>query len=408
MDFKFSEDEERFRESVKEFGERYIAPKWIEIDEKAEISIDLIKKMGEQELFAIPVKGEYGGADGNITLAAIAAEEVAYYDPSVALAVFTLLVNGWPLALQEFGSEEAKQEILPKVASGDAFYGIATTEPTGGSDIAATRTTAKQNGGKWIVNGEKAYISGVDEVLRLPSGGGWFFIARTGTPQQGHRTLTAFSLLGRWNGQKSEGFDPSIYEEIGRHGISTGSFKLSEFEVDDKYRMGEINRGFYLVMQGFNVARILVSAATLGTSRWALDQAAKWFKERKLFGRYVSSFQGVNFKFAELYAELELARLAVYKAAWMADKIYIEHDPKYKPQDLNLPVSIAKMKGPETATRIYEEVLKWHGAYGYVKESNIFRGWLGAFSYVIGAEGAQNIMRYIIAREVLGSKYVRG
>ena len=160
-------------------------------------------------------------------------------------------------------------------------------------------------------------------------------------------------------------------------------------------------------MQGFNLARILVAAACVGSARWALDQAVNYFREKKIFGRYLSSFQGINFKFAELYAELEMVRLMVYKAAWLADKIYKEKDPSLKPKDLNIPVAIVKMKAPELTTRIYEEVLKWYGAYGYTKEANIYRGWLGTFSYTIGAEGAQNIMRYIIARDVIGKEYVK-
>jgi len=131
-------------------------------------------------------------------------------------------------------------------------------------------------------------------------------------------------------------------------------------------------------------------------------------RNRKLFGgRRISSFQGIQFKLAELYAELEAARLFTYRAAWLADKIYIEKAEGYKPLDLNIPVALAKMKAPETATRIYEEVLKWYGAYGYTKESNVYRGWIGTFSYTIGAEGSQNIMRIIIARDVIGKEYVR-
>lgn len=408
MDFKLTEDEIRFKESVTEFCKRYLEPKWVEIDEQGRIPVDLIRKMGEQGLFAIPISDKYGGMGGTFTMAAIAVEEIAYYDPSVAVAVYTLLNNGWPFMLYLYGSEEAKQEIIPKVASGEAFYGIATTEPQGGSDIAGIRTVAKKSGGKWVISGEKTYISGVREIMELPEGGGFFLVARTGKPEEGHRALTAFNLVPRWGGKLKDGFKPTVYKEIGRHGISTGGFILENFEVEDYHRIGDENKGFYLVMEGFNVARILVAAATLGTARWALDQAVEWLRQRRLFGgRPIASFQGVNFRFAELYTELEATRLLVYKAAWLADKIYIERDPAYKPRDLNVPVAMAKMKGPEVAVKIYEEVLKWFGAYGYTKESNIYRGWLGAFSYVIGAEGAQNIMRYIIARDIIGREYTR-
>ncbi len=407
MNYEFSDEENRFRESVAEFCKRYIEPRWVEIDEKGHIPLDLIKKLGDQGLFAIPVPEKYGGMGGNMTLAAIAVEEIAYHDPAVAVAVYTLLQNGWPLALSIFGSEAAKQEVLPKVASGDAFFGIASTEPQGGSDVAGIKTVAKRSGSKWIINGEKTYISGVREISELPEGGGYFLVAKTENTQWGHKNITDFVLLPKWHGKMSEKVKPTIYDEIGRHGISTGGFKIEDFEVDDDFKIGEVNNGFYYVMEGFNIARVLVAAATIGSARWALDRGAEWIRERKLFqGKPISSFQGVNFKFAELYAELEAAKYFVYKAAWMMDNTYLTSTPKFKPRDLDVPVALAKMKGPETATKIYEEVLKWFGAYGYTKESNVYRGWLGTFSYTIGAEGSQNIMRYIIAREIIGKEFV--
>ncbi|RLG62491.1 acyl-CoA dehydrogenase [Candidatus Geothermarchaeota archaeon] len=409
MNFEFSEEEEMFRDSVREFSERYIQPKWVEVDESNKIPYDLIKKMADQGLFGIPISEEYGGMGGTYVMTAIAVEEVAYYDPAVAIAVYLLLNNGWPYALELFGSEEAKSEILPKVVSGEAFFGIASTEPQGGSDVAGIKTFAEKKDGVWILNGEKSYISGVREVTELPMGGGWFLVAKTGSLEWGHRNITAFAVLPKWNGKLKDGFKPTIYEEIGRGGLSTGGFILENFEVEDKYVIGELNKGFYHVMEGFNLARILVAAACVGSARWALDTAMEWLRNRKLFqDRRLSSFQGIQFKLAELYADLEAARLFTYKAAWLADKIYKEKAEGYNPKDLNIPVALAKMKAPETATRIYEEVLKWHGAYGYTKESNVYRGWIGTFSYTIGAEGAQNIMRIIIARDLLGREYVRG
>ncbi len=408
MYFEFTEDEEIFRESVEEFSRRYIEPIWVDIDEKNTIPFDLIKKMGEQGLFAIPVSEEYGGMGGSFMMTTIAAEVIAYYDPAVAIAVYMLLNNGWPMALDLYGTDEAKGEILPKVASGDAFFGIASTESHGGSDVAGIKSFAKKEGDVWIANGEKVFISGVREVQELPAGGGWFYLAKTGSLDWGHRNITAFALLPKWNGKLKDGFKPTLYEEIGRGGLSSGGFILEDFEIEDKYRIGEENKGFYYVLEGFNIARILVAAACLGSAQWALDQAAEWLKNRKLFnGRRLSSFQGIHFRYAELYAELEAARLFTYRAARLVDKLYMEKDPTLKPRDLNIPVALAKLKAPEAAVRIYEEVLKWYGAYGYMKESNIYRGWLGTFSYVIGAEGAQNIMRLIIARDLLGGEYIR-
>ncbi|MDP2841003.1 MAG: acyl-CoA dehydrogenase family protein [Candidatus Methanoperedens sp.] len=406
MDFRFNEEEELFKRSVREFCDKHIAPVWVDLDEKRYFPAELYKKMADQGLFGIAIKPEYGGPGGTMVMAAIAVEETAYADPSVAIPVYTLLQNGWPLALQVFGSEEAKSEILPKVIKNEAFFGIATTESQGGSDLAGTRVTADKKGDTWTLNGEKMYISGVGELKELPWGGGFWVLARTGSPDQGHKALTSYAFLPKKEGKTVEGYEPTIMDEIGRGGLTTGGFNLTNVEVDDKYRIGDINKGFYLSMEGFNIARILVAAACIGAGRWALDQAVEWFKQRKLFGKHISAFQGVSFKFAELYAQLEAAKYFVYKAAWMADKIYIEKDPAFKPMDLNLPASMAKLTAPEACIRALEETMKWHGAYGYSKECPLYRAWLGCFSYVIGAEGAQNIMRYIVARDVIGKEYM--
>lgn len=409
MDFEFTEDETRFRESVQEFCKRYIEPRWVKIDEEGRIPLDLIKKIGEQGLFTIPVSEEYGGMGGTITMAAIAVEEIAYHDPSVATAVYTLLNNGWPLLVERYSNEDVKREILPKVARGDVFYGIASTESHGGSDVSGIKTLATRNGDSWIINGEKTYISGVREINELLEGGGYFLVAKTGKPDYGHQNITAFNLIVKWDGKAREGWRPTIFEEIGRRGISTGAFTLENFEIEDRYRIGEVNKGFYYLMEGFNVARILVAAANIGSARWALDQAVEWLRNRRLFeGRPIASFQGVSFKFSELYGELEAARLLTYRAAWLADKIYIEKDRKWREKDLNVPVALCKMKAPEAAVRIYEELMKWYGAYAYTKDCNIYRGWVGVLSYLVGAEGAQNIMRIIIARDIIGREYIKG
>ncbi|MCS7126686.1 MAG: acyl-CoA/acyl-ACP dehydrogenase [Aigarchaeota archaeon] len=409
MDFEFSEEEVRFRESVQEFCKRYIEPRWVEIDEGGKIPLELIKKMGEQGLFMIPVSEEYGGMGGTITMAAIAIEEIAYHDPSVAVAVYALLNNGWPFIMEKYSLEDVKREILPKVARGEAFYGIASTESQGGSDVAGIKTLAIKKGDKWIINGEKTYISGVREIQELPQGGGYFLVAKTGKVEYGHRNITAFNLILKWDGKVREGWKPTLFEEIGRRGISTGAFTLEDFELEDKYRIGEENKGFYYLMEGFNVARILVAAATIGSGRWAIDQAIEWIRNRRLFeGRPISSFQGVSFRFSELYGELEAAKLLTYRAAWLADKIYIERDRKWREQDLNVPVALCKMKAPEATGKIYEELMKWYGAYAYTKDCNAFRGWIGTLSYLVGAEGAQNIMRIIIARDIIGREYVKG
>ncbi len=409
VNFELSEDQKLFREAVREFLSKELQPLWDKIDEEHWIPTELIHKMGEQGLFAIPVPEEYGGQGGDFTTAAIAVEEIAYHDPSVAVAVFTLLNNAWPFILYRYGNDEIKQEILPLVGRGKGFFGIASTEPHGGSDVAGTRTRADRKGDKYVINGEKIFISGVRESMKQLDLGSWFLIARTGSQEAGHKAISAIAFVGNKNGSVPEGFEYSILNTIGRHGISTGMLTFRDVEVPAKYLIGEENKGFYYAMEGFTLARILVAAANIGAGRWALERMVEWARTRELFGgRSIASFQGVSFPIAEVAMELESARLLVYEAAWMADRIYIRQEPGLKPRDLNFYSASAKLKAVQTGFKAFETLMTVYGANSYVKETNVARGFLGQLSYVVGAEGAQNIMRYIIAREIIGREYVKG
>lgn len=407
MDFSFSREEELFREAVRGFLSKRLSPIWESIDESGLIPVELIRDMGSQGFFAIPVPEEYGGQGGTFTLAVIAAEEVGYHDPSMATAVYTLLNNAWPYILYLYGSENVKLEILPLVGSGRAFFGIASTEPQGGSDVAGLRASATRGDGYYSLWGEKIYISGVREALEQLDTGGWLLLARTGRLEDRHRGLTAFAFIARRNGRLVEGLEYSILKTIGRHGISTGVLTLKGARTPLDTVVGGEGRGFYVAMEGFNVARIMVAAANLGVARWALEEAVKWSRERVLFERPIASFQAVSFPLAELAVELEAARLLVYKSAWMADRIYARREPGLKPGDLAFYAAASKMKAVEVAFKILETAMKTLGALSYTKESKVNRGLLGVLSYLVGAEGAQNIMRYIVARELIGKDYVK-
>jgi len=409
LDFTLSPDEKLFQDAVREFLMRELAPIWIKADEERRLPTELIHKMGEQGLFAIPVPEEYGGQGGSFLLAALAVEQVAYADPALATAVFTLLNNAWPFILYKFGPEDVKSEVLPLVGKGRAFFGIASTEPHGGSDVAGTRTMAVKDGDFYRVTGEKVYISGVREAMEQLDLGGWFLITRTGKLEEGHRAITAFAFIGNRRGERPEGFEYSILRTIGRHAISTGILRFNNTPVPAANMIGEEKKGFYIAMQGFALARILVSAANVGAAQWALEQAVKYARERRLFGgRPIASFQGVSFPIAEVAVKVEAARLLTYKAAQVADRIYIKEEAGLRPHDLNFPAAASKIAAVETAEEAFKVLMKTLGAFSFTEEANVYRGMLGQLSYYVGAEGTQNIMRYIVAREVIGREYIKG
>jgi acyl-CoA dehydrogenase len=388
MDFAFSAEEERFRNSVRDFCRETIVPLAGEIDEKGAIPRDIIRAMGAKGILAMTVSPKYGGAGAGFMQAAIAAEEIARADTSMAAAVYYLVGAGWGFILERYGTEEAKAEILPAVTGGTSFLGIASTEAHGGSDIAGTTTTMTRKSGKLVINGAKTYISGVREAAE--TAGGYLTLVKT-DPELGHKGLS-FCYLPVAG---TDGVTVNVSRQMGREGISNGFITIKD--------AGEWNKGFYYAMEGFNCARALVAAACIGAAEKTLETGIERVKHRKVFGTPIGKFEGVQFQLAEDYAKLESARLLVQKAAWSLDRFYQEK--RFDHDEINKAVAIAKLTAPATAFEIIKDVMTWHGAYGYTKEAGLERGLRGVMSYLVGAEGAMNIMKTIIGKELLGKDF---
>ena len=401
VDFNLSREEILFRDSVRELGERYIKPHWIDLDEGKYSLLDIIPGLAEHGLVGLTVSSKYGGSDGSFLMAAIAAEELAYADPSLAVPVYFLLEIAWPFIVQRYAKDSVKEEVLPRLTKGEAWIGIASTEPQGGSDVANERTEAKYVDGKWLLTGEKNMVTGVSIALRLPYGGGFVTITRTGPMEARHRSITTMLFMVKRNGVVNTGFETGDYEEWGRKGIPTGYLRLNGAPVDPDFVLGEVNGGFKIAMEGFNVARTIIGAAALGTARWMLEQGREWIKSRVVFGKPIASYQSISFKYAELSTRLEAARLMIYKAAWLADKFY-GGDSSVSILDIANAGAMAKILAVELAIDVGLEVMKWFGGVSYYKETPIARALLGALSYYVGAEGTQNVMRLIVARNLIG------
>ncbi len=405
MNFEFSREDKLFLESVKSFVEREIAPRWVEIDEGKYPIEEVVGKLSKAGLLGIPLNSKYGGQDGTFLQSALAAEALAYGDPSLATAVYMLLETAWPYVVQRHGRDEAREEILPEVTAGRAFVGIASTEPQGGSDVAALVTKAVREGGTWRLYGEKSMVTGVATALNLPYGGGFVTIVRTGALEERHRGLSAVLAMVKRRGARAGGFTYSNWDEIGRHGLPTSRLTFEGLAVEEGLLLGEVNGGFKIAMEGFNLARTVIGAASLGASKWLLDRGLEWVRQRRVFDKPVASYQGVSFRAAELFARLQAAQLAVYRAAWVADKFY-SGDVAFTIHDVATAGAIAKYLAVSLAVETALEVMKWFGGVSYFRETNIARSLLGLLSYYVGAEGAENIMKLIIARGVVGRDFV--
>jgi len=400
MDFGWTEEQRLWRRAVRDFAQKEIAPRVREIDTTERIPPEIIQGMAEMGLLAPLVGEEYGGAGIDWTLATIAAEELGRADISLAVPVLYLVEAAWGFIFYQYGTPELKEEYLPKVTRGEAFLGIATTEPAGGSDIlGGCLTRAVRDNDAWVFNGEKVFISGVRESLEW--GGLHLMLTRTDPdPEAGHRAFTFFAVPLKG----TEGISPTFFEDMGRMGISTGGFALEDVRLPAHHQVGEFNRGFYHAMEGFSAARTLIGATCAGAAQAVLELGMDHIKQREAFGRPLASFEGVQFPLADLYTELEGVRLLTYKAAWTMDQKYQQEGATH--HDIALAAAMAKLCAPSVGSRIMDEVANWFGAMAYTKECRIEMSIRAIRSYTIGAEGTVNVMRMIIARELLGQEFL--
>jgi len=401
VDFSFNEEQKLFQKSLREWCQKELPIEKVrEMDTKGEIPREIIKGLADMNLLLMTIPQEHGGAEVDWVTACIAAEELGYADISIAVPVLFLVENSWGFVMDKYCTKQVREEIIHKAIRGEAFLGIASTEPGGGSDVAAIKSTGRKEGNEWVLNGEKTYISGTEEAKKM--GGGYFLLARTTPPVTGasHKGITAFYLP-----INAEGVDVGKrFEDMGRMAISTGSITMENVRLPDTHRLGEEEKGFYLTMEGFDNARLLIGATCLGATQRALEIGMQYIKERKAFGNPIGKYEGIQFDLADLWAELESLRSLVYRVAWMNDERYKSN--RFTSHEVAKYISAVKLKVPPFAFRAFERVLLWMGAYGYTRECPVEMGLRGIMSYYIGAEGAVNIQRIIIARELLGRDYI--
>jgi acyl-CoA dehydrogenase len=398
MDFSWTDEQEIWRKTVRDFAQKNITPRVREIDTNKKIPDEIIKGMAKLGLLAPTASQEYGGAEVDWTMACIAAEELGRADISLAIPVLYLVEASWGYIFSQYGSKELREKYLPKITSGEAFCGIAVTEPEGGSDIVGVgKTKGVKKGKNWILNGEKIFISGITESTKW--GGIHLTLART-DPSAGHKGFSFFGVPLKDNKQ----IKTSLFEDMGRMGISTGGFVMENVELSEQNLIGEQNRGFYYAMEGFSAARVLIGATCVGAAEAALELGKEHIKTRKAFGKLLGSFEGIQFPLAEHYCNLESVKLLNYRAAWTMDKMYKEKKASH--YDVALAAAMSKLRAPIYAFGVFNEVADWFGALGYTKEFPVEMGIRGVRSYSIGAEGTMNIMRIIIARELLGKEFL--
>ncbi|MGA8537776.1 MAG: acyl-CoA dehydrogenase family protein [Thermoplasmata archaeon] len=393
MDFRLTDEEEAFQAAVRRFGDKVLRPNERRIDAEGRIPDEVLAEMAHLGLLAMPVPTEYGGIGASATLTELAAEEVGRGDFSMATAVFFLLEAGWGYILAAHGTEAAKQEVLPPVCAGKAFLGIATTEPTGGSDLANMRTTSRAMEGGFSLRGEKAFVSGVEEAKRL--GGGHLTLSKAA--EGGFR----FTYVPT----RSTGITTQKFENLGRMGISTGALTYQDVQVPSKYLLGADGKGLDIAMEGFSVARTFVSAACIGAAERALETGMAYIRERQVFGQPLGKFEGIQFELVDLWTQVEAVKWQCRRTAWLLDTYTLKGDNSHR-SEVNRAVASVKLTAPQISFECVKRVMMWFGAAGYTKDVGLELGFRGIMSYLVGAEGGLNIMRIILGRELLGKEFI--
>ncbi len=384
MDFDLSPDHELIRRTVREFAEGEVAPVAEELDRTKSFPYEIVSQLGKLNLMGIPFPQEYGGGGGDTLAYALAVEELTRVDSSVAITLCAHTSLGTqPVYL--FGSEEQKREWLPRLCSGERLGAFGLTEPEAGSDAGNTRTRARLDGGEWVVDGAKQFITNAGTEIS----GMVCITAVTGaaTPAAGDanggREISNIIVANGTPGYEQG----KPYRKMGWNASDTRPLTFTECRVPEENLLGPRGAGFKQFLHILDIGRIGVAAMGVGLAQGALDEALKYAKERKAFGKPISKFQAIQAKLADMSVEIEAARLLVYKAAREKDA----------GRDFTLTAAQAKLKTGRLAVRCAEEAVQIHGGYGYIEEYPVCRFYRDAKILTIG-EGTDEIQQMVIAR----------
>ena len=380
MDFDLEPEQRDFVATIRDFVDAEIRPNAERWDEEGELPLDAVKHMAELGLFGLPFPEEYGGSGADFLTLCLAIEEIARVDSSLAITLEAAVGLG-AMPIYKFGSEEQRRRLLPPLARGEALAGFGLTEPGGGSDAGATKTTAVRDNGEWVINGSKAFITNSGTAITS-------FVtvtAVTGTKDGGHKEISAIVVPSG-----TPGFEVARpYRKMGWHHSDTRELAFNDCRVPEENLLGNQGDGFKNFLNILDDGRIAIAALAVGLAQGCVDESIKYAQERNAFGHPIGSFQAIQFKIADMAMKTELARQAYYRAAWLKSK-----ERAYKKE-----AAIAKLYASEIAVDVARDAVQVHGGYGYVEEFPVCRHFRDSKILEIG-EGTSEVMRILIAREL--------
>ena len=373
MDFTLSEEHRMLQTTVRDFANEKLAPVADELDRRQEFAWDNFKMMAEMGLLGLGIPSEYGGSGGDELSIAIATEEMARACASTAdILDAHLCLCAAPI--YRYGTEEQRKKFLPALLKGEKVGAHAITESEAGSDVSRIQMTATRDGDSYILNGTKIFITNgdvCDVVLVFAS-----------VPELGERGMTAFIVEvgtpGYSKGKK--------YEKLGMRAATNADQVFEDCRIPAVNRLGDEGRGMRIFLDTIDHGRIGIAAQALGIARAALERATEYAKQRKQFGASIASFQAIGWRLADVFTELEAARLLLYQAAWLADQ----------GQPFRTQAAMAKVYATELAMRATTLGIQVFGGYGYMMDSPMQRYFRDAKLTEI-YEGTSEVQRMVIS-----------
>jgi short/branched chain acyl-CoA dehydrogenase len=379
VNLELTPEQRMLRDTVRAFAVEEVAPAAGERDRSASFPYELVAKLGELGLLGIPFPEEYGGSGGTMLALAIAIEELARVDSSLAITVSAHTSLG-TMPIHLWGTDEQKAEWLPRLCAGKQLAAFGLTEPEAGTDAGNTRTTASLSDGSWVIDGAKAFITNAGTDI---SG----CVVITAVTEHSERRREISNLIVPNGALGYQIGEP--YRKLGWRASDTRPLTFQNCRVPAANLLGRRGGGFRQFMKVLEGGRIGVAAMGVGLAQGALDEALAYAKERRAFGRPIAKFQAIQAKIADVSSQVEAARLLTYRAALIADRGELAL----------LAAAQAKLVAGRLAVRATEEAVQIHGGYGFIEDYPVCRFYRDAKILTIG-EGTDEVQQMVIAQQL--------
>ena len=379
MNFDLTPEQQEFHEVMRAFADQEVAPGAAERDENERFPLEIVAKMAELGLFGLPFPAEYGGSDADALTLCLAIEELGRVDQSVGITLSAAVGLGAGM-INRFGTPEQKERWLAPACRGELLVSFALTEPGGGSDAAAARTSARLEGDQWVIDGSKAFITNCGTPIS-----GVHIVAAASEPGGGSHGLSTILVPADAAGVTVA----PAYRKLGWRSSDTHELSFAGCRVPADSLLGERGRGFAQCLAALGDGRISIAALSVGLAQACLDHSLAYAKERTAFGNAIGATQAIQIKLADMRVRVHSARLATYNAAWLKDS----------QRPYGAEASIAKLIASEAAVANSREAVQIFGGTGFMEESAVARFYRDAKVLEIG-EGTSEIQRLLLAADL--------